>query len=66
MVLNCIMLSADDAALVRQGLMSHLAEQGGEKEDRGRVEVLPIQWRKHLDLDVSIITHCPKEIHLFL
>ena len=51
-VLIIARMIAEDAALIRQGLMTHLAEQGGKKEDRGRVEVLPIQWRKHLDLDV--------------
>lgn len=45
--------AAGDAASVRQNLASLAAEQLGEKDRAGgRIEVLPVQWRKHLNLDV--------------
>ena len=49
----CRMAAADDAKhlrnLVRQMALDTLPE--GERE-QGRIEVLPVQWRKHLNLGV--------------
>ncbi len=43
----------DDAGAIRNNLRQLAADQLGEEMYReGRVEVLPIQWRKNLNLDV--------------
>ena len=50
----CLALLAADAAGVRNNLRTLAAEQLSEEERAsGRTEVLPVQWRKHLTLDVS-------------
>ena len=51
--------AADDAKhlrnLVRQMALDTLPE--GERE-KGRIEVLPVQWRKHLNLGVRMRLIC--------
>lgn len=47
------MFAVADATLMRQNIKALAADQLSEKElDKGRIEVLPVQWRKHLNLDV--------------
>lgn len=44
----------EDASNVRQNLRALAAtELPTEAREAGRTEVLPVQWRKHLRLDVS-------------
>lgn len=52
-------MSAGDAALIRQNVGALVQEQAGDKEGgKGRIQVLPVQWRKHLNLDVSLFSPC--------
>lgn len=44
----------EDASNVRNNLRAlAVTELSDEEREKGRTEVLPVQWRKHLALDVS-------------
>ena len=48
----------EDASNVRQNLRALAAtELPTEAREAGRTEVLPVQWRKHLRLDVSPLSN---------
>lgn len=54
-----IAAGAADAGSLRQNVRLLAADQLSESEQaKGRVEVLPVQWRKHLSLDVSPPLFC--------
>ena len=47
--------TAADASSLRQNVRILAADQLSESEQaKGRVEVLPVQWRKNLNLDVRL------------
>lgn len=54
-------VTAADAAAVRQNLRLLASDQLSQKDQpQGRTEVLPVQWRKHLNLDVSVLKIIPR------